>query len=118
MSFVAVPFNVSPVGDRMHVVEWELNPTNETDVFLGDFYEAENSELISISAFSNEGILCKLYHTNHSVLSGAVGEFAFSTDISETISMPPNLPPSKRFYAPSAEGVVGLSRVALLFKEV
>lgn len=118
MTIVAVPFTKTSVGNKLHVVEWDLNPANGTDTYLGDFYEAVDCELLSVSALSVEGIECKLYFTNHSEATAPSGQFAVFENISGAISMPPNLIGNFRFYAPSAEDAAGISRVALLFKEV
>lgn len=121
MTIVPVPYTLRKFGAKRFTVEWILDPQNTTDVYIGDRFDAVDCDLVSVYAISAADLLCKLYGSN---LHGAIVDPAYGllSNISGHVALPSALGdiyyPPMRLYWPTAEDVVGISRVALLFESL
>lgn len=131
---MTVPFNKIPVGNRMFVVEWDLEVNNNE--VSGEAFEAKDAELQSVTALTittaGDPALAKLYATNQSdapVNPGAGSSYAIAlndVDAGQILPWPNLIPPRvlpqrTRFYFPRLEGPItdaATSKVCLLFKEL
>lgn len=119
------------VGNKLFVIEWLLSVDNSED--QGDFFEARDCELLSISSFIDivsGSPVAKLYHTNQSNAPATPGvASAYVSNLSDagpSILIPwPSLsaavlPPPTRYIAPRLEGGSSEAscRVACLFKDL
>jgi len=126
VGIIPVSYEKINVGNRLFTIEWDLSPNNSDDVFMGDAFEATDCKLLSICAFNDEGMLCKLYISNFSNAPYGVG--VLEPGLSPNFLLPgtgspilwpdDNSPeiPLARWYFPSAEDVNGRSKITLLFE--
>ena len=105
------------VGNKQFVVEWELDPTQLTGE-IGDAFEAVDCRLITIHAFSDNGVDAELLFTNFTDNS-----VNFNINIPEHVMIPwvntpTPLPPPFRYYWPKVAHADGVAptKVALLFE--
>jgi hypothetical protein len=111
---MTVPYTKTNVGNKLFVIEWDLELTDPLLSAEGSHFEAVDCELLSIHATTiGEGAITKMNFTNKS--SGGVAISLSSPSNNQIIPSP--LPPV-RFYVPTLEEAEATATIALLFKEI
>jgi len=111
---MTIPYTKTNVGNKLFVIQWDLEVTGSLVSSEGSHFEAVDCELLSIHATTiGDGAFSYMNFTNKS--SGGV---AISLTHPNNNQIIPSPFPPVRFYVPTLEEAEGTAIIALLFKEI